>query len=69
MTDNINTIKAELAEGKKLIPINSRVPVIVKTIYGHSGVLFGVQYWSEEMVNNGCATNTDGSISHFMEMI
>jgi len=45
--------------------VNGRVAVIVETQVSKRKRIFGVQFWTSDMVSAGISINTDGSASAF----
>ena len=49
--------------------VNGRTAVIVETTLRNGNVTKGVQYWSDEMINNGVSANTDNTQSRFIQKL
>jgi hypothetical protein len=65
-----NTIKEVRESGKKLFKNgNNRIPVIVLTEYSKNKGTYGIQFWTNNMINIGTSVNTDKTISSFIEIL
>ena len=48
---------------------NGRTSVIVETPYSARKSVYGVQFWTREMIAAGVAKNTDNTVSRFVEIL
>ena len=62
-----NDLKFELDFIHKKWPnksnVSGRTPVVVKTNVPGGNTVFGVQFWTDEMIKTGTSTNTDKTVS------
>ena len=67
----INEIKK--SHSKLTKEINGRIAVAVATRYYDKencvAIGCGIQYWTEQMIKQGCSINTDGTKSIFLEKL
>jgi hypothetical protein len=48
---------------------NGRIAVIVETPFSSRKSVYGVQFWTKEMIELGTTENTDNTISKFIEIL
>ena len=48
---------------------NGRISVIVETPYSARKSVYGVQFWTKEMIEAGTAKNNDNTVSKFIEIL
>lgn len=66
----INTINEVRAESSKISKNgNGRTAVIVETPFSANKSIYGVQFWTVEMIDKQTAINTDKSISTFIQIL
>lgn len=53
----------------KLPVVEGRLAVIVLTEYKKGKGIYGVQFWTRAMINEGVNKNTDGTESRFVEQL
>jgi hypothetical protein len=66
-TNTINQVREDSAAISK--SVNGRAAVIVATPSGARKASYGVQFWTNEMIQTGSAKNTDGTTSTFIEAL
>jgi hypothetical protein len=52
----------------KKLPSGDRIAVIVTVPFSKRKQDLGVQFWTKEMIQEGYSTNTDNTISKFVEI-
>ena len=48
---------------------NCRISVIVETPYSTIKSVYGVKFWTKEMIETGMSKNTDNTVSKFIEIL
>ena len=70
MAKTLAEAKNEVSEMRtKFTETNGFKPVFVKTEYKKNKFSFGVQFWSEFLINQGFSRNSDGTIAKFIEAV
>lgn len=70
MAATLELCKAEISEmNTPLLEENGFKPVIVKTEYKKNKFTFGVQFWSDFLINAGKSRNSDGTLAKLIELL
>ena len=65
-----NTIQQIIEESSNIERIvNDRIAVIVLTNFSARKAIYGVQFWTSEMISNGQSINTDNTISRYIQTL
>jgi hypothetical protein len=51
------------------LPVNGRIPIICLTPYEKNKAYYGIQFWTDEMIQIGTSRCTDNTISTFIEKL
>ena len=65
----LNTIAEIRATHANLTKVGDRFPVIVLTVYSAKQQIYGVQFWTTQMISQGSQINTDKTISKFFQFL
>ena len=70
MAKSLEDVKKEVSEMKtKLSAHDGFKPVYVKTQYKKGKYSYGVQFWSDFLINKGESRNSDGTLALLVEMV
>lgn len=69
MTAQIEIQEIKKSWGGRNTTVYDRMAVIVCTEYEKDKFFYGVQYWTQESIDKGTSTNTDGTESKFIEQL
>lgn len=70
MAKTLEAARKEISEMKvRPTEANGFKPVIVKTEYAPKKYTFGVQFWSEFLINQKWSTNSDSTRARLVEMV
>ena len=70
MANTLEQIKKEILEMKNpLVELNGFKPVIVKTEYKKNKFNYGVQFWSDFLINKGRSQNSDFTWAYLVELV
>ena len=70
MAATLELCKAEISDwNEKRFEENGFKAVIVKTEYKKNKFTFGVQFWSDFLINAGKSRNSDGTLAKLIEVL
>lgn len=67
--NSIKEIKDSIQNRNFSKTCNGRIAVICLTPYEKNKATYGIQFWTDEMIEIGTSKNTDNSISTFIEKL
>ena len=70
MCKTIQEVYEQIAESRgKIVETNGFKPVIVKTKYDKKNYSYGIQFWSDFLINQKWSKNSDGTVAEFVELV